>query len=86
MMHKIIKTLAIVMFLSLGCTTELLGQTSGSVAGHVVDPTQASVPAVTITLKNVNTGTDRTTLSTGAGDYTFTEVPDRKSARLNSSH
>jgi hypothetical protein len=52
-----------------------LAQTAGSVAGHIADPTSAAVPATTVTLRNVATGTERTTVTTSAGDYTFTEVP-----------
>ena len=75
MTHKITKALAVIIFLTVGCTPGLLGQTSGSVAGRVSDPTLAALPGTTISLKNVETGTERTTVTTGAGDYTFTEVP-----------
>jgi hypothetical protein len=73
--HKIAKALAVVIFLSVGCTTGLLGQTSGSIAGRVSDPTQAALPGTTISLKNIETGSERTTVTTGVGDYTFSEVP-----------
>jgi len=53
----------------------MTAQTAGTISGHVSDQTGAIVPAASITLKNVGTGTERTTLTTGAGEYTFAEVP-----------
>ena len=53
----------------------LLAQTAGQITGHVSDPSGAAVPNATITLKNVATGGVRTTVTTGAGDYTFSPVP-----------
>ncbi|HEV2324440.1 MAG TPA: carboxypeptidase-like regulatory domain-containing protein [Terracidiphilus sp.] len=55
--------------------TRLSAQTAGTVSGHVADSTGAVMPNATILLKNLGTGTLRTTLTTGSGDYTFTEVP-----------
>ena len=75
MFNSIIKRLPVIAFLCLVCVPVLVGQTSGSVSGHVDDATKASIPAALVTLKNVATGTERTTVTTGAGDYTFTEVP-----------
>lgn len=53
----------------------LSAQTSGRISGHVADPTGAVIPNVNITLKNVTTGAVRTTVTTGAGDYAFVDVP-----------
>ena len=64
-----------VVFLAMLSTTSLSAQTAGTVSGHVADPTGAAVPDADITLKNVGTGTERQTVTTGSGDYTFTEVP-----------
>lgn len=50
-------------------------QTSGSISGQVADPSGASIPATTVTLKNVDTGSERTTVTTSSGVYSFTEVP-----------
>ncbi|WP_081490622.1 TonB-dependent receptor [Terriglobus roseus] len=55
--------------------TSAYGQTSGSISGHVADPQGAAVPVTSILLKNVDTGAERTTVTTSTGDYTFTEVP-----------
>ena len=75
MFTKTLKLLTSILFFGLVCTPALLGQTAGSVAGFVSDPTKASIPASTITLKNVATGTERVTVTTASGDYTFPEVP-----------
>ena len=48
---------------------------TGSISGHVADPTGAVVPGATITLTNPATNTTRSTVSTGSGDYTFASVP-----------
>jgi hypothetical protein len=53
----------------------LSAQTFGQITGHVSDPSGAVVPDATITLTNVATGGVRTTVTTGAGDYTFGAVP-----------
>jgi hypothetical protein len=53
----------------------LSAQTAGVVSGHVSDISSAAIPQATITLKNVGTSGVRTTVTTGAGDYTFPDVP-----------
>ena len=53
----------------------LCAQTSGSVSGHVSDPTGAVIPDTNVTLTNVGTGGVRTTATTGSGDYLFPDVP-----------
>jgi len=53
----------------------MFAQTSGSITGHLTDPTGAVLPQTDLTLTNVATHTTRVTTSTDAGDYTFTEVP-----------
>jgi hypothetical protein len=75
MFIKTVKILMSIIFCGLTCVSTLLAQTSGTVSGHISDATTAAVPGATITLKNPNTGTERTTITTGTGDYTFTEVP-----------
>jgi hypothetical protein len=57
------------------CSAGLRAQTSGSISGHLSDPSGASLPDTDVTLTQVATGGVRTTKSTGTGDYTFTEVP-----------
>jgi hypothetical protein len=53
----------------------LCAQTAGQITGHVSDQSGAAVPNATITLKNVATSGVRTTVATGAGDYTISPVP-----------
>src|SRR5665213_4114404 len=53
----------------------LSAQTFGNISGHVADSTGAVIPDATVTLTNVGTSGKRTTLTTQAGDYTFTAVP-----------
>ena len=50
-------------------------QTSGSISGHIADATGAVIPNAAITLSNVAEGTSRSTATTGAGDYSFPDVP-----------
>lgn len=53
----------------------LSAQTVGQITGQVTDAAGAVVPNAKITLTNVATGGVRTTVTTGAGDYTFGAVP-----------
>jgi len=53
----------------------LSAQTAGSISGHVADATGAVIPDASVALKNLGTGSVRATVTTGSGDYTFTEVP-----------
>jgi hypothetical protein len=73
--NTFLKRLPAVVFLSLVFAPALFGQTAGSVSGHVSDPTKALISGAKIALNNLATGAERTTVSTAAGDYTFTEVP-----------
>lgn len=57
------------------CSPSVLAQTSGSISGHLSDPTGANLVQTDVTLTEAATGAVRTTKSTDAGDYTFTEVP-----------
>ena len=65
----------VALILATSLAANLCAQTAGTISGHVADATSAVIPEANITLKNVGTGTVRATLTTGAGDYTFTEVP-----------
>ncbi len=65
----------LVLSLMLSSPARLSSQTAGSVSGHISDPTGAVIPTAAVTLKNIGTGGARSTLTTGSGDYTFTEVP-----------
>ena len=63
------------LLLALSLAPRLTAQTNGEIDGHVSDSTGAVIPDANITLTNVGTGAARTTLTTSAGDYTFTAVP-----------
>jgi hypothetical protein len=56
-------------------SARLSAQTSGSISGHVADATGAVIPGATVTLTNTGTNASRSTVTTGAGDYTFPDVP-----------
>lgn len=47
----------------------------GGIAGTVLDASGAAVPNASITLTNVDTGYTRTVQATGAGDYSFQDLP-----------
>src|SRR5450755_4818896 len=47
-------------------------QSTQQFVGHVVDTSQAVVPAATVTVHNENTGENFVVKTTGAGDYTAT--------------
>ena len=68
------RILSVLLFLSLS-SAYLCAQTSGQISGHVDDPTGAVIPDAAITLTNVGEGTSRSTVTTGAGDYSFPDVP-----------
>ncbi len=45
--------------------------TSGNITGTVYDPTGATVPGAQVIVHNTATGSENTTITTGAGDYRF---------------
>lgn len=47
---------------------------SASLNGYVGDPSGARIPGATITLHNLGTGVENTTLSNKSGDYTFVSI------------
>jgi hypothetical protein len=49
----------------------VLAQTFGEITGHVRDQSGASVPNASITITNVSTNAGRSTVSTSAGDYSY---------------
>src|SRR5579871_968469 len=60
--------------LALFCAIPLFGQTFGEITGHISDASGAAIPGATVTLTNTTTSAVRTTVSTDAGDYTFSAV------------
>jgi hypothetical protein len=75
MFNPIVKRLLAGVFLSFLAVPGLRAQTAGSISGHLTDPTGAELPQTEVTLTDVATNGSRSTRSTSAGDYTFTEVP-----------
>ncbi|MEA2262893.1 MAG: hypothetical protein QOJ51_5718, partial [Acidobacteriaceae bacterium] len=70
-----LRRIGIFLGFSLLAASALLAQTSGTILGHVGDPTGAVIPGATVALTNTGTNTTRTTVSTSDGDYTFPNVP-----------
>ena len=67
-------TLTVLVFVVLVMTvSSLWAQTSttGAIAGVVTDPTAAVVSGVSVTLKNVDTGSSASTTSNAQGSYNF---------------
>ena len=50
-------------------------QTSGTIAGNVLDPSGAAVPGETVTATNTGTGYVRTVASNESGAYLLTLMP-----------
>jgi len=48
---------------------------AGTLLGTVVDPSQAGIPGVMVTAKNLDTNEIRTFISDASGDYRFTALP-----------
>src|SRR5207253_4069745 len=58
------------------CATSLLGQTfRGTILGTVTDPQGAVVVGAKVTVRNVNTGLERTTQTSADGSYAIPELP-----------
>ncbi len=66
--------------LAAACTLTLVAasaayaQVSSSVVGRVADPTGAAVPYATVILTDLATNIHQQTVSTSAGDYTFSQI------------
>ncbi len=48
---------------------------TGSISGTILDPTNAGVPAATVTARNLATGNVRTALTDSAGTYSIPDLP-----------
>jgi hypothetical protein len=58
------------------CSIVAMGQyTTASLAGTVLDNTGASIPAVRVTVRNVDTGFEQTTVTDNAGAFLFARLP-----------
>ncbi len=66
----------IALFLLLASTPSLPAQlATGAISGHVSDATGAVIPQAGVLLTNEATGAERSTVTTGSGDFTFPDVP-----------
>jgi hypothetical protein len=65
------------MFIVLCCTGAMCFAQSdrGSVSGIVTDSSGAEIPGARVTITNTATGTQSSTVTTGAGNYTVPQVP-----------
>src|SRR5271155_334522 len=65
------------MFMVLCCASVLCFAQGdrGSVSGTVTDPTGSAIVGAKVTVTNVAMGTQNSTVTTGAGDYTIPELP-----------
>jgi len=62
--------------LAILCVAPAMAQlTTGTITGAVTDSSGAAVPGATITVKNVDTGASRTTVSGPSGRYEVSNVP-----------
>src|SRR3954468_7144008 len=56
-------------------TTSVFGQSNlASVTGVVTDSTKAVIPAVSVTVHNVDTGIDRSVVTDSSGNYTVSNL------------
>ncbi len=63
-------------FFLLLCATSLLAQTfRGTILGTVTDPQGAVISGAKVTVRNVNTGLERTTQTSSDGSYSVPELP-----------
>ncbi|SPE38589.1 exported hypothetical protein [Candidatus Sulfopaludibacter sp. SbA3] len=51
------------------------GQTLGQLTGRITDSSGGAVAGASVTLLNLATNAERSTVTTGDGDYTFASVP-----------
>ncbi len=68
---KVITGIAAVLFLS----SVLLAEVTGGIQGTVTDPSGATVPNASVSLKNPDTGFDRKVQTDSSGKYQFLSVP-----------
>jgi len=61
--------------LSLFCAASLFASNGGNLAGTVADPTGAAIPAVTVIVRNTDTGATQQTQSEPDGSYAFSALP-----------
>ena len=68
-MTRVSCAMGIVLFAGILMATPARAQSTGAIQGNIVDAQGAVVPGVTVTVRNVATGVERTTVSDAGGDY-----------------
>ena len=68
-MTRVSCAMSIVLFAGVMMATPARAQSTGAIQGNIVDAQGAVVPGVTVTVRNVATGVERTTVSDADGDY-----------------
>ena len=68
-MTRVSCAMSIVLFAGVMMATPARAQSTGAIQGNIVDAQGAVVPGVTVTVRNVATGVERTTVSDANGDY-----------------
>ena len=74
-MRRVCASLAWLCVLAVFSTAAFAQQTTGTVAGRILDAQGAAVPGVTVTARQGQTGFVRTTVSDGEGVYRLTALP-----------
>ena len=70
------RTFPVLLTLSLLCSVPLFAQTfRGTINGVVTDPSGAVVPGANVTATDTATAAVRTTVSSGAGEFAFSDLP-----------
>src|SRR6267142_3216027 len=75
-MCRVFRLPAVLLACELGLAIPVCAQAvSGTIAGTITDAQSAVLPGVTVTVRNVETGTSRTIASDGAGAYQVRGLP-----------
>lgn len=74
-MPRVVRHLLMMLVVLLGVALSASAQTSGSISGTVQDEKEAALPNATVTARNVNTNTSRTTQTNEEGRYNFVNMP-----------
>lgn len=70
-----LSALALFIFVLASCSLSARAQVSASITGNVTDPSNAPVPAATVTAKNTETGAERSSVTDDAGRYQIVSLP-----------
>src|SRR5689334_285806 len=75
-MNRITISLATIMAAACFSTSNMRGQEiTGTIRGTVLDPSGAGVPAATVKAVQIDTGLERTVISSREGSYVLVELP-----------